>query len=51
MAFFLLNEYSLNKNLAGILNEKKANEDDEDDYDESTRKTVRSSVDPDSDSD
>ncbi|XP_065851401.1 thioredoxin domain-containing protein PLP3B-like [Euphorbia lathyris] len=35
----------------GIISEKKVNENDEDDYDESTRKTVRSSVYPDSDSD
>ncbi|WCJ24999.1 Thioredoxin domain-containing protein PLP3B [Euphorbia peplus] len=35
----------------GILSEKKVNEDGEDEYDESRRKTVRSSVDLDSDSD
>lgn len=45
-------EKFLNRNLTGIISEKKDNEDDEeDDYPESRDRTVRASACPDSDSD
>ena len=42
---------ALNHYFTGIVSEKKKDEDDEDGYPESRRNTVRSSVDPNSDSD